>query len=73
MMLQHPFHKVEGGNAEWDYDVPMLPGDHVTNDAGTGFVHTAPSHGDGVSLYLQARIKRPSRSAKPQSRISFFL
>ncbi|MFV0245804.1 MAG: isoleucine--tRNA ligase, partial [Qingshengfaniella sp.] len=31
---------------EWDYDVPLLPGDHVTDDAGTGFVHTAPSHGD---------------------------
>jgi isoleucyl-tRNA synthetase len=25
---------------------PLLPGDHVTDDAGTGFVHTAPSHGD---------------------------
>ncbi|MCX8509186.1 MAG: class I tRNA ligase family protein, partial [Rhodobacteraceae bacterium] len=37
---------IEGGNGEWDYDVPMLPGDHVTDDAGTGFVHTAPSHGD---------------------------
>ena len=24
----------------------MLAGDHVTDDAGTGFVHTAPSHGD---------------------------
>jgi len=23
----------------------MLPGDHVTDEAGTGFVHTAPSHG----------------------------
>ncbi|MGB0507929.1 MAG: isoleucine--tRNA ligase [Pikeienuella sp.] len=32
-------------NGEWDYDVPMLPGDHVTDEAGTGFVHTAPSHG----------------------------
>ena len=42
----HPFRGVEGGNGEWDYDVPMLPGDHVTDDAGTGFVHTAPSHGD---------------------------
>ncbi|MEM6546823.1 MAG: isoleucine--tRNA ligase [Pseudomonadota bacterium] len=29
----------------WDFDVPMLSGDHVTDDAGTGFVHTAPSHG----------------------------
>jgi isoleucyl-tRNA synthetase len=25
--------------------VPLLDGDHVTDDAGTGFVHTAPSHG----------------------------
>ena len=46
LVLQHPFHGVEGGNGEWDYAVPMLPGDHVTEDAGTGFVHTAPSHGD---------------------------
>ncbi len=46
MVCAHPFRGVEGGNAEWDFDVPMLPGDHVTDDAGTGFVHTAPSHGD---------------------------
>ncbi len=46
LTLSHPFRGVEGGNGEWDYDVPMLPGDHVTDDAGTGFVHTAPSHGD---------------------------
>lgn len=46
LVLAHPFRGVEGGNGEWDYDVPMLPGEHVTDDAGTGFVHTAPSHGD---------------------------
>ncbi len=46
LTLAHPLRGVEGGEAEWDYDVPMLPGDHVTDDAGTGFVHTAPSHGD---------------------------
>ncbi|WP_431300762.1 isoleucine--tRNA ligase [Tabrizicola sp. BL-A-41-H6] len=46
LVLAHPFRGVEGGQAEWDYDVPMLPGDHVTDDAGTGYVHTAPSHGD---------------------------
>jgi isoleucyl-tRNA synthetase len=46
LTLAHPFRGIEGGNGEWDYDVPMLPGDHVTDDAGTGFVHTAPSHGD---------------------------
>lgn len=46
LTLAHPFRGVEGANGEWDFDVPMLPGDHVTDDAGTGFVHTAPSHGD---------------------------
>ena len=46
MITAHPFRGVEGGAGEWDYEVPMLPGDHVTEDAGTGFVHTAPSHGD---------------------------
>jgi len=45
MTLAHPLRGAEGANGEWDYDVPMLPGDHVTDDAGTGFVHTAPSHG----------------------------
>jgi isoleucyl-tRNA synthetase len=27
------------------FDVPLLAGEHVTDDAGTGFVHTAPGHG----------------------------
>jgi isoleucyl-tRNA synthetase len=30
----------------YDYDVPVLLGDHVTTDAGTGFVHIAPGHGE---------------------------
>ncbi|MDR3372241.1 MAG: class I tRNA ligase family protein, partial [Ancalomicrobiaceae bacterium] len=29
----------------YDFPVPLLDGDHVTDDSGTGFVHTAPSHG----------------------------
>ncbi|WP_420395864.1 isoleucine--tRNA ligase [Nioella sp.] len=45
LMLQHPFHGLDGAEGFWDYDVPMIDGDHVTDDAGTGFVHTAPSHG----------------------------
>ena len=44
--LAHPYRGIADGNGEWDYDVPLLPGDHVTDEAGTGFVHTAPSHGD---------------------------
>lgn len=29
----------------YTFAVPLIDGDHVTDDAGTGFVHTAPSHG----------------------------
>ncbi|HEX2353471.1 MAG TPA: class I tRNA ligase family protein, partial [Xanthobacteraceae bacterium] len=29
----------------YDFLVPILAGDHVSDDAGTGFVHTAPGHG----------------------------
>jgi isoleucyl-tRNA synthetase len=29
----------------YDFVVPLLDGDHVTDEAGTGFVHTAPGHG----------------------------
>jgi isoleucyl-tRNA synthetase len=36
LLLQHPFYARQ---------VPILLGDHVTTDAGTGFVHTAPDHG----------------------------
>ena len=31
--------------AGYDFTVPLLDGDHVTDETGTGFVHTAPSHG----------------------------
>ncbi|MFN0315060.1 MAG: isoleucine--tRNA ligase, partial [Burkholderiales bacterium] len=34
--LHHPFH---------ERTVPIILGDHVTLDAGTGLVHTAPAHG----------------------------
>jgi isoleucyl-tRNA synthetase len=29
----------------YDFDVPLLAADHVTDEDGTGFVHTAPGHG----------------------------
>ena len=38
----HPLKGLGGG---YEFPVPVLPGDHVTDDAGTGFVHTAPGHG----------------------------
>jgi isoleucyl-tRNA synthetase len=33
------------GMSAYSFNVPLLDGDHVTDDAGTGFVHTAPGHG----------------------------
>lgn len=36
LLLQHPF---------YDRQVPVILGDHVTIEAGTGAVHTAPAHG----------------------------
>jgi len=36
----HPFN-----GKGYEFDVPLIDGDHVTVDAGTGFVHTAPGHG----------------------------
>ncbi|MFN3765107.1 MAG: isoleucine--tRNA ligase [Aliihoeflea sp.] len=42
IQLSHPLKGLGGG---YDFPVPMLAGDHVTDDAGTGFVHTAPGHG----------------------------
>ena len=29
----------------YNFDVPMVHGDHVTNETGSGFVHIAPGHG----------------------------
>jgi isoleucyl-tRNA synthetase len=40
MVCAHPLHARGYG-----FVVPLLDGDHVTEDAGTGFVHTAPGHG----------------------------
>ncbi|WP_116598059.1 isoleucine--tRNA ligase [Primorskyibacter marinus] len=54
LTLAHPFAGVDGADGFWDYDVPMIDGDHVTDEAGTGFVHTAPSHGaDDFECFMQ--------------------
>ena len=42
MVCAHPLKGLGGG---YDFAVPLIAGDHVTDDAGTGFVHTAPGHG----------------------------
>ena len=38
-------HPLKGHARGYGFIVPLLAGDHVSDDAGTGFVHTAPGHG----------------------------
>ena len=39
----------------YSFPVPLLDGDHVTDDAGTGFVHTAPGHGrDDFDIWMSS-------------------
>ncbi|MEE2952709.1 MAG: isoleucine--tRNA ligase [Pseudomonadota bacterium] len=42
LACDHPLKGLGGG---YEFAVPLIAGDHVTDDAGTGFVHTAPGHG----------------------------
>src|ERR1700693_642002 len=44
LLLRHPF---------YDRQVPVILGDHVTLEAGTGAVHTAPGH--GLDAYIVGR------------------
>lgn len=48
IQLQHPF---------YDKKVPLIFGEHVTLDAGTGAVHTAPAHGqEDYAIGLQYKL-----------------
>ncbi|GEO98338.1 isoleucine--tRNA ligase [Methylobacterium haplocladii] len=38
-------HPLAAIDSRYEFRIPLLDGDHVTDEAGTGFVHTAPSHG----------------------------
>ena len=53
VVCQHPF---------YDRDSLVIVGTHVTNDAGTGLVHTAPGH--GVEDY-QVCLKYPNKGLEP--------
>ncbi|WP_229007859.1 isoleucine--tRNA ligase [Methylophilus sp. Leaf408] len=45
LILQHPFDNRQ---------VPVITGDHVTTEAGTGLVHTAAAHGNDDWLVMRA-------------------
>jgi isoleucyl-tRNA synthetase len=52
LVCAHPLAQFDEG---FGFDVPLLAGDHVTDDAGTGFVHTAPGHGaDDYLVWLKS-------------------
>ena len=49
LACNHPLKKMG-----YEFNVPLLDGDHVTDDAGTGFVHTAPGHGaDDYEIWMR--------------------
>jgi isoleucyl-tRNA synthetase len=48
LVLQHPFDNRQ---------VPIICGDHVTTDAGTGLVHTAAAHGNDDWLVMRANFQ----------------
>jgi len=54
-ICRHPLH-----GQGYDFPVPLLAGDFVTTDTGTGFVHVAPGHGaDDYELGLANGIEVP--------------
>ncbi|MCZ8182814.1 MAG: isoleucine--tRNA ligase [Beijerinckiaceae bacterium] len=56
----------------YDFDVPLLDGDHVTDDAGTGFVHTAPSHGrEDFEIWTRADVQQDLRARGIETKIPF--
>jgi isoleucyl-tRNA synthetase len=46
VMAAHPLKGMPDAEGGYDFAVPLLPGDFVTTEAGTGFVHIAPGHGE---------------------------
>jgi isoleucyl-tRNA synthetase len=50
----------------YGFNVPLLVGEHVTDDAGTGFVHTAPGHGrEDFEVWTGNRAALEARGINP--------
>ncbi|MGB8039858.1 MAG: isoleucine--tRNA ligase [Pseudolabrys sp.] len=50
----------------YNFVVPLLAGEHVTDDAGTGFVHTAPGHGrEDFEVWTANRAVLETRGINP--------
>jgi len=57
MECTHPLRRLG-----YDFKVPLLAGDHVTDEDGTGFVHTAPGHGrEDFEIWMENAAKLRQR------------
>jgi isoleucyl-tRNA synthetase len=64
------FHPLSGKG--YDFRVPLLAGEHVTDDVGTGFVHTAPGHGrEDFELWTSAEAQQLLKSRGIDTRIPY--
>ena len=60
-------HPLAGKIAGYDFKVPLFDGEHVTDDTGTGFVHTAPGHGrDDFDIWMLHKAALEARGIDPR-------
>ena len=60
LIASHPLRRHPDAGGYYSFPVPVLPGDFVTEDTGTGFVHIAPGHGqDDFELGTKYGIQAP--------------
>jgi isoleucyl-tRNA synthetase len=65
-VLSHPLKNMDGAEGKYDFCVPLLQGSHVTAETGSGFVHTAPSHGeDDYAVWMSNQKKIESLGIDP--------
>jgi isoleucyl-tRNA synthetase len=59
----HPLAEID---PRYGFKVPLLDGDHVTDEDGTGFVHTAPGHGrDDFDIWMGSQADLIARNIDP--------
>jgi isoleucyl-tRNA synthetase len=65
LVCAHPLR--DAGLGGYQFNVPLLDGDHVTDDAGSGFVHTAPGHGrEDFDIWTASTRLLQSRGISPE-------
>ena len=67
------YHSLYSSNfGYYGFNVPLLAGDHVTDDAGTGFVHTAPGHGrEDFDIWTAAATQQDLRARGIKTEIPY--